>query len=63
MAILKLLSPWGPVLFGIGFLAPVLAAFLTSFGVEGVFGLSNIVFGLIVGAVWGFIAKIGGRWI
>ena len=53
----------GPVLFGIGFLAPVIAALLGVIGVERPFGLSPILFGLIIGAMLGFIARQRRTWL
>ena len=63
MFILKTLYPWGPVFFGIGFLAPLIAALMTSLSLTAPMGLSEIQFGLAIGTVWGLIAKFGGRWI
>lgn len=63
MQILKLLMPWGPVFFGIGFLAPLIAQGMTALDLGAPFSLSEIEFGLLVGTGWGLIAKAGGRWI
>ncbi len=63
MELLKAVYPWGPVLFGIGFLAPLIAAIMTSIGIAAPFGLAEIQIGLIIGGTWGLIAKFGGRWI
>jgi hypothetical protein len=63
MAILKVLFPWGPVFFGIGFLAPLIATLMTTANISAPFGLSEIQIGLVIGASWGLIAKFGGRWI
>jgi hypothetical protein len=54
---------WLPVIFGVGFLGPVIAAFLTAAGIDAPLGLAPIQVGLAVGLVWGTIAKFGGRWI
>lgn len=63
MALLKALFPWGPVFFGIGFLAPVIAALMTAAGVPAPWGLSEVQVGLVIGTGWGLVAKFGGRWI
>ncbi|MEQ9519606.1 MAG: hypothetical protein RLN89_09220 [Parvibaculum sp.] len=63
MAILKRLYPWGPVFFGIGFLAPLFAALMEAFGIAAPLGLSEIQTGLLIGTGWGLVAKFGGRWI
>ena len=54
---------WLPVIFGVGFLGPVIAAVLTAAGIEALFGMAPIHIGLAVGLVWGTIAKFTGRWI
>jgi hypothetical protein len=61
--ILKALGPWGPVLFGFGFLAPLIATLIERGGVTPPLGLSPIVVGLIVGPLLGLSAKLRGRWI
>lgn len=63
MELLKAIYPWGPFLFGIGFLAPLIAAIMTNIGVTAPLGLTEIQTGLIIGGTWGLIAKFGGRWI
>ncbi len=63
MNLLKMLYPWGPVFFGIGFLAPLFAALMEATGITAPFSLSTIETGLIIGITWGLIAKFGGRWI
>ncbi len=63
MALLKALFPWGPLFFGIGFLAPVIAALMAATGISAPAGLTEIQTGLIIGASLGLIAKIRGRWL
>ena len=53
---------WGPLWFGIGFLAPVLITLIERLNWSPL-GLPPIAVGLIVGAVWGITAKMRGRWI
>ena len=62
-AFLKLLFEWMPVLFGIGFLAPVFAAMLSAVGVTEPLGFAPIHVGLAAGLTWGLIAKFTGRWV
>ena len=52
-----------PLLFGVGFLAPLLAQILERMNWPAPFGLSPIVFGLLVGGLWGAFATIKGRWL
>ena len=54
---------WGPLLFGFGFLAPLLAQILSANGVTTVFGLSPLMFGLLSGGALGLLAQVRGRWI
>lgn len=61
--ILMTLGPWGPVLFGIGFLAPLVAQILERSGVALPLDLSPLIVGLIVGPALGLAAKLRGRWI
>ena len=60
---IRTLSEWGAVLFGIGFFAPLIAQSMDALEVAAPFGLSTIVFGLIVGASAGFVAKLRGSWV
>lgn len=52
-----------PFLFGIGFIAPLIAQSMTEFGWNAPFGLSLIAFGLLIGAPWGLYATVRGRWV
>lgn len=62
-AALKQLFHWMPFLFGIGFIAPLVAQTMQYWHVPAPFGLSHISFGLLVGAPWGFATVIRGRWL
>ena len=52
-----------PFLFGIGFIAPLIAQTMARWEVAAPFGMSRIVFGLLIGAPWGLYAMLRGRWI
>jgi hypothetical protein len=52
-----------PFLFGIGFIAPLIAQVMAAWGWTAPFGMSRIGFGLILGGSWGLIANIRGRWL
>jgi hypothetical protein len=54
---------WGPLLFGIGFIAPLCAQTLQAASIQAPLGVSPVAFGLAVGIVGGTIAKIRGSWI
>lgn len=53
----------GPLLFGIGFLAPVIAASFGALGIEVPFGLKPIHFGLGVGVILGLVAVRRRTWL
>jgi hypothetical protein len=61
--VLKKLLLWMPFLFGIGFIAPLTAQLMTTWGIAAPLGLSPIAFGLIFGGLWGLYANIRGRWL
>ena len=61
--LLKKAYEWGPLLFGIGFVAPLLAQTMDAASLAAPLGLSTAVFGLIIGIVTGSVAKMRGRWI
>lgn len=52
-----------PFLFGIGFIAPLIAQAMAYLNIAAPFGLSRIAFGLLIGAPWGLYAVLRGRWI
>ncbi len=52
-----------PFLFGIGFIAPLIAQTMAYWDVAAPFGMSRIVFGLAIGAPWGLYAMLRGRWL
>ena len=52
-----------PFLFGIGFIAPLIAQTMAYWDIAAPFGMSRILFGLLIGAPWGLYAVWRGRWI
>ena len=52
-----------PFLFGIGFIAPLIAQTMAYWDIAAPFGISRILFGLAIGAPWGLYAVLRGRWI
>jgi hypothetical protein len=54
---------WMPLLFGIGFIAPLVAQTMAYWHWDAPFGLSRIAFGLLIGAPWGLYAVLRGRWV
>jgi hypothetical protein len=53
----------GPVLFGIGFLAPLIAALLGAAGVTAPLGQSPLHIGLVTGVLLGLVARHRGTWL
>ena len=62
-SVLQRLNPWGPLFFGLGFIAPLIAALVTRSGLEPSLGLPAIWLGLALGGAWGLYAKFRGSWI
>jgi len=52
-----------PFLFGIGFIAPLIAQSMAYWDIAAPFGMSRIAFGLLIGAPWGLYAVLRGRWL
>lgn len=59
----KKLFYWMPFLFGLGFIAPLIAQMLVYWDVAAPMGLSPVAFGLMIGASWGLYATLRGRWV
>ncbi len=60
---LKQLFYWLPLIFGVGFIAPLIAQTMAYWQIAAPFGLSRMTFGLAIGAPWGLYAVLRGRWI
>ncbi|HAU21652.1 MAG TPA: hypothetical protein DCS24_03495 [Erythrobacter sp.] len=60
---LKLVVAALPLIFAIGFLAPVMAQGMIALGWSALAGLTPLQFGLIVAGIWGLVATVTGRWI
>lgn len=54
---------FGPLLFGLLFLAPAVSQILPLLGWDAPFGLSPLGFGLILGGAWGGYATWRGSWL
>ncbi len=63
MHFLRFIFYMGPLLFGVGFLAPLISQSFQSLGWNAPTGLSTLTFGLIVGAALGALATFRGRWV
>ncbi len=63
MAVIRLVFFLMPLLFGVGFLAPLIAQSLDALAWAAPWGMSSLHFGLALGAGLGLIATLRGRWI
>jgi hypothetical protein len=63
MRLIEYAFSFGPVLFGIAFLAPLIAAICGVASIEAPLGLSPIHFGLALGAMLGLIARQRRTWL
>lgn len=59
---IKTIFYFGPLLFGLGFIAPLAAQILERLEAPLPFSLTPLIAGLILGAAWGTYAQIKGRW-
>lgn len=63
MRIIAFLFSLGPILFGIGFLAPVIAAVMAATDLDAPAGLGPLQFGLLVGIILGLTARQRRTWL
>lgn len=52
-----------PMIFALGFIAPVIAQGMAALEVSAPFGLERLPFALSLAGLWGLIATITGRWL
>ncbi len=60
---LKLLLASMPMIFALGFLAPVIAQGMDALGWSAPFGTTNLIFALVVAGTLGIVAQIRGSWV
>lgn len=63
ISVIKAIFYLGPLLFGLGFLAPLAAQIIQAMGWTPPFGLTPLLTGLIIGGTLGLIAQIRGTWV
>ncbi|MEO0451459.1 MAG: hypothetical protein AAFZ74_14195 [Pseudomonadota bacterium] len=61
--VLKTVFYFGPLIFGLGFLTPLVSQLIKAAAWTPPFGLTPLMAGLIVGGTLGIVAQIRGRWI
>ncbi|MCE9523267.1 MAG: hypothetical protein K8S25_12650 [Alphaproteobacteria bacterium] len=63
IAAIKTVFYFGPLLFAFGFIAPLTAKILERAGWDLPLGITPLIAGLVLAAVWGGYAQVKGRWI
>ena len=63
VVVIKKIFEFGPLLFGFGFMAPLIAQSLERSAVTLPGGITPLIAGLVVGGGLGLVAQIRGRWI
>ena len=59
----RLATAAGPILLGVGFLAPLIAQSLEATSLPAPLGLEPLAFGLATGFTLGGVAALRGRWV
>ena len=62
-ALITQIFRFGPFLFGIGFLAPLIKEIIVRSALTVPFGLSPLLVGLVLGGGLGLMAQIRGSWV
>ena len=63
MNALRTVFNFGPLIFGIGFLAPLIDQSARALELSAPFGMTTLSFGLVIGAVLGGVATARGTWL
>ncbi len=63
LKIVGLILQYMPLIFGAGFLAPLIAQIIERGGWALPYGASPLAVGLVIGGLWGAHAQFRGRWI
>ncbi len=63
LELLERAGQWGPVFFGIGFVAPLVSQSMRAAELSAPFGLGTLPFGLLVGASLGLVARLRRSWL
>ena len=63
LKLVGLILQYMPLIFGVGFLAPLIAQGIERTGWALPFGAAPLAVGLVIGGLWGAHAQFRGRWI
>lgn len=61
--VIKTIFNFGALVFAFGFITPLTMQVIIRAGIDLPFGLTPLMAGLILAAVWGGVAQYRGRWI
>ena len=61
--LIELVFKFGPLVFGVGFMAPLFAELISRADVGLPFGLTPLIAGLVLGGGLGLFAQVRGSWI
>lgn len=61
--LIELIFKYGAFIFGLGFMAPLIAQVIVRLGLELPMGLNPLLLGLVLGGGLGLIAQVRGSWI
>ena len=62
-SVIKAIFQFGPLLFGFGFMAPLISQVIQAMSWTAPFGLTPLITGLIIGGTLGLAAQVRGTWI
>ena len=60
---ISLVFRFGSILFGLGFLAPLIATLIANAGIDLPFGSTPLLLGLLLGGGLGLLAQLRGTWL
>lgn len=63
VSIFRTAQHWGPMLFGIGFVAPLIAQSLDATAAPSILGLTHLQLGFAIALPMSFLAKVRGSWL
>jgi hypothetical protein len=63
LAIVGFIFRFGPLIFGFGFMAPLIAEIIERTGLALPAGVTPLMAGLAIGGLYGLVAQVRGRWI
>lgn len=63
ISVIATILKYMPLIFGVGFLAPLIAQVIVRAGWTLPFGAAPLAVGLVIGGLWGAQAQFRGRWI